>query len=55
VTIADRECERAIAQALSEAFPDDGLVGEEGPPSLPAAGGAGSSTRSMGRAIPAGQ
>jgi histidinol-phosphatase len=30
VTIADRECERLIAQALEEAFPDDGLLGEEG-------------------------
>lgn len=30
VTIADREAERAIAQILTEAFPDDGLLGEEG-------------------------
>jgi histidinol-phosphatase len=30
VTLADRECERAIARALEEAFPDDGLLGEEG-------------------------
>jgi len=30
VTIADRECESLIAAALSEAFPDDGIVGEEG-------------------------
>ncbi|HVN03940.1 MAG TPA: inositol monophosphatase family protein [Bryobacteraceae bacterium] len=30
VTRADRECEQAIAQALEEAFPDDGLLGEEG-------------------------
>ena len=30
VTIADRECEQAIARALEEAFPDDGLLGEEG-------------------------
>ena len=30
VTIADRECERLIAQALEEAFPEDGLLGEEG-------------------------
>jgi len=30
VTIADRECERVIAQALEEAFPGDGLLGEEG-------------------------
>jgi histidinol-phosphatase len=30
VTIADRECERLIVQALEEAFPEDGLLGEEG-------------------------
>jgi histidinol phosphatase-like enzyme (inositol monophosphatase family) len=30
VTAADRECELAIAQALEEAFPEDGLLGEEG-------------------------
>jgi len=30
VTRADRECEQAIARALEEAFPDDGLLGEEG-------------------------
>src|SRR5258708_30646031 len=30
VTLADRECERAIAHALEEAFPQDGLLGEEG-------------------------
>jgi histidinol phosphatase-like enzyme (inositol monophosphatase family) len=30
VTIADRECERLIASALEEAFPEDGLLGEEG-------------------------
>lgn len=30
VTVADREAERAIAQILSDAFPDDGLLGEEG-------------------------
>lgn len=30
VTVADKEGERAIAQALEEAFPDDGLLGEEG-------------------------
>jgi histidinol phosphatase-like enzyme (inositol monophosphatase family) len=30
VTVADRECERLIARALEEAFPDDGLFGEEG-------------------------
>ena len=30
VTLADRECEIAIAHALEEAFPDDGLLGEEG-------------------------
>ena len=30
VTIADRECETLIARMLAEAFPDDGLLGEEG-------------------------
>ena len=30
VTQADRECERLIASILSEAFPEDGLLGEEG-------------------------
>jgi len=30
VTAADRECERVIAALLNEAFPDDGLLGEEG-------------------------
>jgi len=30
VTTADRECERLIAGLLEEAFPDDGLLGEEG-------------------------
>ncbi|MDX2149803.1 MAG: inositol monophosphatase family protein [Bryobacteraceae bacterium] len=30
VTIADRECERAIASLLTEVFPEDGLLGEEG-------------------------
>ena len=30
VTIADRECERFIANSLEEAFPQDGLLGEEG-------------------------
>ena len=30
VTIADRECERFIAGSLEEAFPEDGLLGEEG-------------------------
>jgi len=30
VTIADRECERLIARMLEEAFPDDGMLGEEG-------------------------
>jgi fructose-1,6-bisphosphatase/inositol monophosphatase family enzyme len=30
VTLADRECERLIAGALDEAFPADGLLGEEG-------------------------
>ncbi len=30
VTIADRESEQLIARALEEAFPNDGLLGEEG-------------------------
>jgi len=30
VTIADRECEQAISRVLIEAFPEDGLLGEEG-------------------------
>src|ERR1700733_3357150 len=30
VTQADRECERMIARMLGEAFPDDGILGEEG-------------------------
>jgi histidinol-phosphatase len=30
VTQADRECERTIARLLSEAFPEDGILGEEG-------------------------
>jgi histidinol-phosphatase len=30
VTQADRECERMIARMLSEAFPEDGVLGEEG-------------------------
>lgn len=30
VTAADRECERLIASRLAEAFPSDGILGEEG-------------------------
>jgi fructose-1,6-bisphosphatase/inositol monophosphatase family enzyme len=30
VTVADRECERLIVAALERAFPEDGLLGEEG-------------------------
>ena len=30
VTRADRECEQFIARELERAFPDDGLLGEEG-------------------------
>lgn len=30
VTKADRECEQLIAGILTEAFPDDGILGEEG-------------------------
>jgi histidinol-phosphatase len=30
VTIADKQCERLISSLLEEAFPEDGLLGEEG-------------------------
>lgn len=30
VTIADRACEKLIVEELTKAFPDDGLLGEEG-------------------------
>ncbi len=30
VTVADRECEKLIVAGLTEAFPEDGLLGEEG-------------------------
>lgn len=30
VTAADRDCERLVAAALEQAFPADGLIGEEG-------------------------
>jgi histidinol-phosphatase len=30
VTIADRECEALIARMLEDAFPEDGILGEEG-------------------------
>src|SRR6202047_1449221 len=30
VTEADRECERLISRMLKDAFPNDGLLGEEG-------------------------
>src|ERR1700682_74581 len=30
VTAADRECERLISEILAAAFPDDGILGEEG-------------------------
>jgi len=30
VTIADKECEKLIASLLEEAYPDDGILGEEG-------------------------
>lgn len=30
VTIADKECEKLIAKMLEEAFPEDGMLGEEG-------------------------
>jgi histidinol-phosphatase len=30
VTIADKECEKLIAKLLEEAYPEDGILGEEG-------------------------
>ncbi len=30
VTRADKECERMIARAIAESFPEDGILGEEG-------------------------
>ncbi len=30
VTIADKECEKLIVSAIAEAFPEDGVLGEEG-------------------------
>jgi histidinol phosphatase-like enzyme (inositol monophosphatase family) len=30
VTVADRECEKVFVKLLSEAFPEDGFLGEEG-------------------------
>jgi len=30
VTIADRECEMLVSRLLSESFPEDGVIGEEG-------------------------
>src|SRR5580692_11301344 len=30
VTIADKECEKLIAKLLDEAYPEDGILGEEG-------------------------
>ena len=30
VTEADRQCERAVAERIRRAFPDDGILGEEG-------------------------
>ncbi len=30
VTAADRECEQLLARLIEEAFPDDGILGEEG-------------------------
>src|SRR6202050_707866 len=30
VTIADKECEKLIARMLEEAYPEDGILGEEG-------------------------
>jgi len=38
VTIADRESERLISSLLSEAFPGDGLLGEEGGSKVPVSG-----------------
>ena len=30
VTVADKECEKLIVAAIAEAFPEDGILGEEG-------------------------
>lgn len=38
VTIADKECEKLFVSALQEAFPNDGLMGEEGASRAGAAG-----------------
>jgi histidinol-phosphatase len=38
VTVADRECEKLIVSELVKAFPDDGLLGEEGAAKEPANG-----------------
>lgn len=38
VTRADRECEQFIARELEQAFPDDGLLGEEGAQKLSCSG-----------------
>ena len=38
VTIADRECEKLISQLLTEEYPQDGILGEEGA-SLPSRSG----------------
>jgi histidinol phosphatase-like enzyme (inositol monophosphatase family) len=38
VTLADKECEKLISRLLLEAFPEDGLLGEEGASKKPANG-----------------
>src|SRR4051794_34498006 len=38
VTLADKECEKLISRLLMEAFPEDGLLGEEGASKEPANG-----------------
>lgn len=38
VTVADRECEKAICEVLLQAFPGDGILGEEGAARPPANG-----------------
>src|SRR4051794_35056155 len=38
VTVADKACEKLIVEGLSAAFPDDGLLGEEGAMKEPANG-----------------
>ena len=51
VTIADRECEKLLVAEILQAFPDDGILGEEGRRGTAAMDANGFWTRSMGHAI----